>query len=79
LTTSSGEPIVVVRRDAACRRTTTPGKTKQPCGLTERLKREHYADEEFRRSCLADWPDDDMPAHEDPPHDRDRFLPVPRW
>jgi hypothetical protein len=38
-----------------------------------------YADEEFRRSCLADWPDDDMPAHEDPRHDRDRFLPVPRW
>jgi hypothetical protein len=46
---------------------------------TERLKRKHYADEEFRRSCLADWPDDDVPAHEDPPHDRDRFLPVPRW
>lgn len=39
----------------------------------------HYADEEFRRSWLLDWPDDAMPAHEDPPHDRDRFLPAPRW
>lgn len=39
----------------------------------------HYADEEFRRSWLADWPDDDMPAHQDPPHDRDRLLPAPGW
>ena len=39
----------------------------------------HYADEGFRRSWLADWPDDDMPAHEDPPHDRDRLLPAHRW
>lgn len=39
----------------------------------------HYADEEFRRSWQAEWPDDDMPAHEDPPHDRDRLLPAPTW
>lgn len=39
----------------------------------------HYADEEFRRSWREEWPDDDMPAHEDPPYDRDRLLPAPRW
>jgi hypothetical protein len=43
------------------------------------LHLKHYADEEFRRSWQAEWPDDDMPAHEDPPHDRDRLLPAPRW
>jgi hypothetical protein len=39
----------------------------------------HYADEKFRRYFQAEWPEDDMPAHEDPPHDRDRFLPAPGW
>ena len=39
----------------------------------------HYADEEFRRSWREEWPDDDIPAHEDPPFDRDRLLPAPRW
>ena len=39
----------------------------------------YYADEKWRRSWLADWPDYDMPPHEDPPHDRDRFLPACGW
>ena len=34
-----------------------------------------YADEEHRRQWTLDWPDDPMPEHEDPPFDRDRFLP----
>ncbi len=35
----------------------------------------YYADEEHRRQWADDWPDDPIPAHQDPPFDRDRFLP----
>ena len=35
----------------------------------------YYADEQYRRQWAHDWPDDRMPEHEDPPFDRDRFLP----
>jgi hypothetical protein len=39
------------------------------------LHLKYYADEEQRREWLADWPDYDVPAHHDPPYDRDRLLP----
>lgn len=35
----------------------------------------YYADEEYRRQWAHDWPDDPLPEHEEPPFDRDRFLP----
>ena len=35
----------------------------------------YYAEEEHRRQWAHDWPDDSIPDHEDPPFDRDRFLP----
>ena len=35
----------------------------------------YYADEEYRRQWAHDWPDDPVPEHEEPPFDRDRFLP----
>ena len=35
----------------------------------------YYADEEHRRQWAHDWPDDPLPEHEEPPFDRDRFLP----
>jgi hypothetical protein len=35
----------------------------------------HYADEQYRNDWAHDWPDDPMPAHEDPPFDRDSSLP----
>jgi hypothetical protein len=35
----------------------------------------YYADEEYRAQYAQDWPDDPMPAHVDPPYDRDRRLP----
>ena len=35
----------------------------------------YYADEEHRKRWSQDWPDDPMPDHEEPPFDRDRYLP----
>jgi hypothetical protein len=35
----------------------------------------YYADEKYRRDWANDWPDDNVPEHEDQPFDRDRFLP----
>lgn len=35
----------------------------------------YYADEEYRRRWAHDWPNDPMPDREEPPFDRDRFLP----
>jgi hypothetical protein len=37
----------------------------------------YYADEESRQWWMRDFPDYDMPAHEDAPYDRDRLLPQP--
>jgi hypothetical protein len=35
----------------------------------------YYAGEQYRRQWASDWPDDSIPDHENPPFDRDRFLP----
>ena len=40
-----------------------------------RLDLKYYADEDSRRQWQQDYPDDPLPAHEDPPYDRDRLLP----
>jgi len=37
----------------------------------------YYADEKARVKWGHDWPGDKIPRHEDPPFDRDRFLPQP--
>ena len=39
------------------------------------LDLKYYADDDFRQHWEKDFPNDLMPAHEDPPYDRDRFLP----
>ena len=35
----------------------------------------YYAGEEHRKRWAHDWPNDPLPDHEDPPFDRDRYLP----
>ncbi len=37
----------------------------------------YYADEDARRQWLLDFPDYEMPVHENPPYDRDRRLQQP--
>ncbi len=39
----------------------------------------YYADEVDRAFWTDDWPEDAMPAHEDPPYSRDYLLPTPGW
>lgn len=39
----------------------------------------YYLEGEMRESWLMDMPDEDWPEKEDPPYDRDRFLPKPDW
>jgi len=43
------------------------------------LYMKYYAAEEDRIRWLKDWPEDELPDHEDPPYDRDRLLPQADW
>jgi len=43
--------------------------------LDNHIYLKYYADREHREQWARDWPNDAMPDHEDPPFDRDRFLP----
>jgi hypothetical protein len=39
----------------------------------------YYADDDWRRHWRQDFPNDPIPAHQDPPYDRDRLLPKPDY
>ena len=42
-----------------------------------RLYLKYYADDTYRKAWIEDFPDYELPAHEDPPFDRDSRLPRP--
>ena len=39
----------------------------------------YYADDDWRQYWQKDFPNDPIPAHVDPPYDRDRLLPKPDY
>jgi hypothetical protein len=43
------------------------------------LYMKYFASDEYRAEWLADFPDLEMPPHEDPPFDRDKDLPKPAF
>jgi len=43
------------------------------------LDMKYYADDDWRRRFQEEFPDFQMPQHEDPPYDRDRLLPQPDY
>jgi hypothetical protein len=39
----------------------------------------YFADDDFREHCAVNYPDQPLPAHQDPPYQRDQLLPGPNY
>ena len=66
---------VPLDEDSACHMSPLGGCSEEDI----QLQMKYYADENWRRHWLEDFPDFPMPDHEDPPYDRDRLLPQPDY
>jgi hypothetical protein len=67
------EPTVLMPEDTAFACHIDMVGSGSPEHLNLYLK--YYADERARQSWREDWPEDEIPEHEEPPYDRDRRLP----
>ena len=66
---------IMLDQDSACHYQLLSGGSDEDTQLY--LK--YFADEEWREWWHKEYPDDPMPDPEDPPYDRDRFLPQPTY
>jgi hypothetical protein len=66
---------VTLDEDSACHMSPLGGCSEEDIHLY--LK--YYADEQWRRDWQKEYPEETLPDHEDPPYDRDRFLPRPDY
>jgi hypothetical protein len=66
---------VTLDEDSACHMSPLGGCSEEDIHLY--LK--YYADERWRRNWQEEYPQETLPEHEDPPYDRDRFLPQPDY
>ena len=66
---------VTLDEDSACHMSPLGGCSEEDIHLY--LK--YYADEQWRRNWQEEYPEETLPDHEDPPYDRDRFLPQPDY
>lgn len=65
-------PVMPINENSACHIDLVSSGSEEDNELYLR----YYADEEARQIWSLDWPEDDMPEHEVPPYDRDRYLPA---
>jgi len=66
---------VTLDEDSACHMSPLGGCSEE--GIHLYLK--FYADQKWRRNWQEEYPEETLPDHEDPPYDRDRFLPQPDY
>ena len=66
---------VTLDEDSACHMSPLGGCSEEDIQLY--LK--YYADEQWRCDWQKQYPEETLPDHEDPPYDRDRFLPQPDY
>jgi hypothetical protein len=65
---------VLLHDDATCRRIDLIGSGSEQDTF---LWLKYYADEESRSAWIKQFPDSEMPPHEDPPYSRDHQMPHP--
>ena len=65
-------PVMPINENSACHIDLVSSGSEEDIELYLR----YYADEEARQIWSKDWPEDDIPEHEAPPYDRDRYLPA---
>ncbi|MGD0322696.1 MAG: hypothetical protein ABSD45_03060 [Terriglobia bacterium] len=66
---------VTLDEDSACHMSPLGGCSEEDIHLYLKF----YADQKWRRNWQEEYPEETLPDHEDPPYDRDRFLPQPDY